>query len=59
MGGWLFFVSQNALLQARSQIGSKEYARAARLGKWKEDNWKCNAFVIRAFNYNIIPEIIG
>ena len=54
-----FHVRQNALSWARTQIGSKEYARAARLGKWKEGNWKCNAFVIRAFNHNVIPEVIG
>ena len=57
--GIAFFVRQNALSWARSQICSTEYAKAARLGKWKEDNWKCNAFVIRAFNHNVIPEVIG
>ena len=57
--GSAFFVRQNALSWARSQIGSKEYARSARLGDWGEGAWKCNAFVIRAFNYNVIPEVIG
>ena len=57
--GVSFFVRKNALSWARSQIGSKEYAKSARLGKWGEGAWKCNAFVIRAFNYNVIPEVIG
>ena len=57
--GVSFFVRKNALSWARSQIGSTEYAKAARLGKWEEKRWKCNAFVIRAFNYNVIPEVIG
>ena len=45
--GIAFFVRQNALSRARSQIGSKEYAKSAQLGDWGEGNWKCNAFVIR------------
>ena len=57
--GIAFFVRQNALSWARSQIGSTEYAKAARLGKWEEKRWKCNAFVIRAFNHNVIPEVIA
>ena len=57
--GIAFYVRQNALSWARSQIGSKEYAKSARLGDWGENTWKCNAFVIRAFNYNGIPDVIG
>jgi len=57
--GVSFFVRKNALSWARSQIGSKEYVPSARLGDWGEGTWKCNAFVTRAFNYNVIPEVIG
>ena len=57
--GIAFFVRQNALSWARSQIGSREYAKSAQLGDWGKGNWKCNAFVIRAFNHNGIPEVIG
>ena len=56
--GRCYFVRQRALLWARSQIGSVEYAKSAELGDWKKNSWNCNAFVIRAFNYNNIPAII-
>ena len=56
--GMAFFARKNALSWARSQIGSTEYAKSAELGDWKQSSWKCNAFVIRAFNNNIIPDVI-
>lgn len=52
-------VRKNALTWARSQIGSKDYARFEKLGEWKKNSFKCNAFVIRAFNHNIIPPVIN
>jgi len=56
--GIAFFVRQNALSWAKGQIGSTDYAKSAKLGDWGADAWKCNAFVIRAFNYNVIPKVI-
>lgn len=51
-------IRENALIWARSQIGSSDYAYYAKLGNWKQNSYKCNAFVIRAFNQNIIPSVI-
>lgn len=48
-------VRKNALTWARAQIGSRDYAYHAKLGDWGENTYKCNAFVIRAFNTNVIP----
>ena len=56
-GGAAALVRKSALEWGRFQIGSENY-RAA-LGKWKNPSWKCNAFVIRAFNHDVIPETIG
>ena len=58
-GGAAALVRKSALEWGRSQIGSENYNYRAALGKWKNPSWKCNAFVIRAFNHNVIPETIG
>lgn len=52
-------VRDNALSWSRSQVGSTQYAKNTELGQWKKGSWKCNAFVIRAFNTNVIPQVIG
>ena len=52
-------VRKSALDWARRQIGSEKYSFRAALGKWKSPSWKCNAFVIRAFNHNVMPAAIG
>ena len=57
-GGFSHFIRQNALTWARNQVGSTQFAKKAELGDWKEGKWKCNAFVIRAFNYNMLPKVI-
>ena len=57
-GGVAALVRKSALEWVRRQIGSENYAWAAALGNWKAPSWKCNAFVIRAFNHNVIPETI-
>ena len=58
-GGAAALVRKSALEWGRSQIGSENYNYRAALEKWKNPSWKCNAFVIRAFNHNVIPETIG
>ena len=50
-------IRQNALSWAREQIGLTQYAKKAELGDWKKGKWKCNAFVIRAFNNNMLPNV--
>lgn len=51
-GGAAALVRKSALEWGRSQIGSENYNYRAALGKWKNPSWKCNAFVIRAFNHS-------
>ena len=50
-GGVAALVRKSALEWGRTQIGSENYNYRAALGKWKNPSWKCNAFVIRAFNH--------
>jgi len=52
-------VRRNALVWARSQIGTSRYAISATLGDWSSNSYKCNAFVIQAFNHNLITPVIG